>query len=329
LIMRFPMVYKAAAGIPGRTQPEHTLMNTLSTYRPHGGTEPRDIFAAALGVFSIGLGAGALYAPREIAKLIGVKYRPEIFYAAAAREILIGVGILGQRRKAPWLWTAAASALMDLGLLGAASKEGGADKERIQAAAGAVAGAFIASVACALQHSRDSRPIRVQKVIAIDRPAEDLYEFWRRFENLPRFMRHLESVRETGQNRSHWRAKGPAGTTVEWEAEIVDERPGELISWRSLAGSDIENAGSVRFERAPGGRGTFVRVTMEYQPPGGFFGASIAKLLGEEPEIQVQRDLYRFKQVMETGQVVTTEGQPAGRASSTSPTFDTDNARKV
>ncbi|HSH39198.1 MAG TPA: SRPBCC family protein, partial [Chthoniobacterales bacterium] len=153
------------------------------------------------------------------------------------------------------------------------------------------------------------------------------YAFWRQFENLPRFMRHLESVRQTGQNRSHWRAKGPTGTSVEWEAEIVDERPGELIAWRSLPGADIENSGSVRFERAPGGRGTFVRVKMEYHPPSGFFGASIARLLGEEPEIQVQRDLYRFKQVMETGQVTTTEGQSAGRPSSTSSIYDTDNTR--
>jgi uncharacterized membrane protein len=108
----------------------------------------------------------------------------------------------------------------------------------------------------------------------------------------------------------------------------VDDRPSELISWRSLPGADVENSGSVRFEQAPGNRGTFVRVKMEYQPPGGFFGATIAKMLGEEPEVQVQRDLYRFKQVMETGQVTTTEGQSAGRPSSTSPMYDTDNTRK-
>jgi uncharacterized membrane protein len=164
-------------------------------------------------------------------------------------------------------------------------------------------------------------------VIAIDRPPNELYDFWRKLENLPRFMRHLESVRQTGQNRSHWRAKAPAGTSVEWEAEIVDDRPAELISWRSLPGADIDNSGSVRFERAPGGRGTFVRVKMQYDPPGGFFGASIAKLLGEEPAVQVQRDLFRFKQVMETGQVVTTEGQPAARPSSTS-LYDTDNVKR-
>ena len=115
---------------------------------------------------------------------------------------------------------------------------------------------------------------------------------------------------------------------MQWNAEVVDERPNALISWRSLPGADIENSGSVRFEKAPGDRGTFVRVQIQYDPPGGWFGASIAKLLGEEPAIQVQRDLYRFKQIMETGEVTTTEGQPAGRSSSTSPVYDTDNARR-
>jgi uncharacterized membrane protein len=291
-------------------------------------TRGRDIFAGGLGIFSLGLGAAAMFAPRQLANLIGVRYRPDIFYAGAAREIVIGIGLLAQRRKAPWLWSAAAGGVMDLSLLGAATTERGADTQRIQVAAGVVSGALVASVACALLHSRDTRPVRVEKVVAIDRSPDELYRFWRQLENLPRFMRHLESVRQVGQNRSHWRAKGPAGTSVEWEAEIVDERPGELISWRSLPGADIENAGSVRFERAPGGRGTFVRVKMEYHPPGGFFGASVAKLLGEEPEIQVQRDLYRFKQVIETGQVTTTEGQSAARPSSTSPTYDTDNTQK-
>ncbi len=141
-------------------------------------------------------------------------------------------------------------------------------------------------------------------------------------------MRHLHSVRAIGERRSHWIAKGPAGSTVELDAEITEERPNESISWQSLPGADVDNAGSVRFERAPGNRGTFVRVKMQYNPPGGLFGATIAKLFGEDPETQVQRDLYRFKQVIETGQVTTTEGQPAGRSSSASSLYDTDNVRK-
>ena len=288
----------------------------------------REIFAKGLGIFSIGLGLAEIFASRELARLIGVKNRPAVFAALGAREILSGIGILAQRRPAGWLWSRVAGDIMDLSLLGVAFTDRGNDQQRIEAAAGAVGGVMIGDIVSALQNSRDTREIRVEKVVAIDRAPNELYDYWRQFENLPRFMRHLESVRQTGQNRSHWRAKGPAGTSVEWEAEIVDDRPGELISWRSLPGADIDNSGSVRFERAPGGRGTFVRVRMQYDPPGGFFGASIAKLLGEEPEIQVQRDLYRFKQVMETGQVVSTDGQPAGRPSSTSPMYDTDNAQR-
>ena len=281
-----------------------------------------------LGLFSIGLGLAEIFMPRDLARLIGVKNRPAVFMALGAREILSGIGILAQRRPAGWLWSRVAGDAMDLSLLGVAFTERGNDQQRIEAAAGAVAGVMVADVYAAVQHSRQSGPIRVDKVVAIERSPEELYSFWRQFENLPRFMRHLEAVRAVGQTRSHWVAKGPAGTNVEWDAEVVDDRPGELISWRSLPGADVENSGSVRFERAPGGRGTFVRVKMQYHPPGGIFGASLAKLLGEEPEIQVQRDLYRFKQLMETGQVVTTEGQPAGRSSSTS-VYDTDNARSV
>jgi uncharacterized membrane protein len=233
-----------------------------------------------------------------------------------------------RRRPTGWLWSRVAGDVMDLSLLGVAFTERGNDQERIEAAAAAVSGVMIADLVCAVQHSRETGPLRVEKVVAIDRPAEELYGFWRQFENLPRFMRHLRSVRAVGQTRSHWVAKGPGGTDVEWDAEVIDDRPGELIAWRSLPGADVDNSGCVRFERAPGNRGTFVRVQMEYNPPGGFFGASVATLLGEDPATQVQRDLYRFNQVMETGQVTTTEGQPAGRPSSTSSLYDTDNTRK-
>jgi uncharacterized membrane protein len=112
--------------------------------------------------------------------------------------------------------------------------------------------------------------------------------------------------------RSHWVAKGPAGTSVEWDAEITEDRPGERIAWRSVEGADVENSGAVSFEAAPGGRGTIVRVELEYNPPGGFLGAGLARLFGEEPGQQVDADLRRFKQVMETGEVVVSEGTVPG-----------------
>jgi uncharacterized membrane protein len=164
--------------------------------------------------------------------------------------------------------------------------------------------------------------MHVKRAMAINRSPEELYRYWRDFENLPRFMKHLEAVRVTGDGRSHWVAKAPADKTVEWDAVIVEDKPNESISWRSLEGADVDNKGTVWFETATGGRGTVVTVELEYDPPAGALGATVAKLLGEDPDWQVRDDLRRFKQVMETGEVITTEGQPAGRESSTSQKYD-------
>lgn len=158
--------------------------------------------------------------------------------------------------------------------------------------------------------------IKVEKSITIDKPANELYKFWRNFENLPHFMTHLESVKEMGERRSHWVAKAPLGTSVEWDAEIINEKENEMIAWRSLEGADVDNAGSVRFQPAAGGRGTEVKVSMEYNPPGGVVGAAVAKLFGEEPNQQVADDLRRFKQLMEAGAIPSTEGQSSGRSAS-------------
>ena len=162
-----------------------------------------------------------------------------------------------------------------------------------------------------------SNSVRVDEAMTINAPVEDIYNFWRNFENLPQFMYHLESVTKTDEMRSHWKAKAPLGMTVEWDAEIISEIPNELISWRSIEGADVANAGSVRFLPSTGGRGTVVKVELRYEPPAGKLGAAIAWLSGEEPSVQIKDDLRRFKQLMETGEIPTIEGQPAGRSSST------------
>lgn len=154
--------------------------------------------------------------------------------------------------------------------------------------------------------------IKVEKSFTIQRDAQELYAFWRNFENLPRFMRHLESVTVLDEKRSHWVAKGPLGKNVEWDAEIINEIPGEMIAWRSLEGADIPNTGSIWFKPQPAGRGTAVKVNLEYQPPAGVLGAIVAKMFGEEPNQQVRDDLRRFKALMETGEIPTVEGQPQG-----------------
>jgi uncharacterized membrane protein len=147
---------------------------------------------------------------------------------------------------------------------------------------------------------RHGEGIKIEHAVTIDRSPEELYRFWRNIENLPTFMKHLESVRVLNDGRSHWVVKAPAGKTVEWDAEIHNEIENELIAWRSLGGADINNAGSVHFRRLPNG-GTEVRLVMSYEPPFGRFGLEIAKLVGEDPAQQLRDDLWRFKQMMETG----------------------------
>ena len=148
-----------------------------------------------------------------------------------------------------------------------------------------------------------SKAIKVERSVTIAMPAAELYRFWRNFENLPRIMDHLESVTVLDDRRSHWKAKAPAGQSVEWDAEIIHEEPNRLIGWRSVHEATVPNAGSVHFDESTGGRGTTVRVVLEYQPPGGRVGQLVAKLFGEEPEMQVREDLRRFKAMMETGEV--------------------------
>ncbi len=155
--------------------------------------------------------------------------------------------------------------------------------------------------------------IKIRRSVTIDKSPEELYRFWHNFGNLPRFMKHVESVRVIDERHSHWAVKAPAGRTVEWDAEIITDRPGEIIGWRTTGGA-VDHAGSVRFERAPGDRGTYVRVQLQYNPPAGKLGSVIAKLFGEEPDQQIKEDLARFKELMEVGEIPTTDGQPSGRA---------------
>jgi uncharacterized membrane protein len=163
---------------------------------------------------------------------------------------------------------------------------------------------------------RGGAGIKVETSVRIERAPAELYRFWRNFENLPRFMSHVEEVRASDPQRSHWVVRGPAGTSVEWDAEVYNEKENELIAWRTLEHADVDNAGSVHFEPTPDGRATIVRVVLKYDPPAGKVGAGVAALFGENPEQQIIEDLRRFKQVMESGAASTTEGQPSGRGAS-------------
>jgi uncharacterized membrane protein len=270
--------------------------------------------AQGLGWFSIGLGLAEFLTPRAVGRIAGVRGNTGFIRLMGLREIAHGVAIFMQgRRPATAVWSRVAGDALDLAALGAAFASPGSNKGRVAFATANVLAVTALDVICAQQLSSDESTTAgganyVKKSLIINRAPEELYQFWHNFENLPRFMQHLESVRVTGEGRSHWVAKAPAGTSVEWDAEITEDRPNELIAWRSLEGADVENSGSVSFEKAPGNRGTIVRVEIAYNPPGGAIGAVIAKLMGEDPGQKAQEDLRCFKQVMETGEVIISEG---------------------
>lgn len=167
-----------------------------------------------------------------------------------------------------------------------------------------------------LEIKRAEQGVYAKRSVTINLPREQLYRIWRNFENLPRFMNHLQRVdvdEATGGTRSLWVSKAPLGQEVQWEAEMTEERENEYIAWRSLPGSIVRSMGSVLFEDAPGGRGTIVTIEMQYNPPAGSMGAAFSKLFGEEPGQQLRDDLRHFKQMMETGEVPSVEGQSSGR----------------
>jgi uncharacterized membrane protein len=162
--------------------------------------------------------------------------------------------------------------------------------------------------------------MEARSAITIRASADDLYQRWRDFERLPTFMYHLEAVTVAAGGRSHWVAKAPADSKVEWDAEMTEDVPGQRIAWRSVEGSSVENAGTFELRPAPGGRGTEVHVSLTYSPPGGALGALIARVFGEEPAQQISDDLRRFKQLIETGEIARSDGAPWGAVS--------NNARK-
>jgi len=157
--------------------------------------------------------------------------------------------------------------------------------------------------------------VYIAKSVTINRPVEEVYRFWRDFENLPRFMRHLKSVRRTEGDTWEWTAAAPIKREVQWTARLVDEQPNKHLAWESLEGSDVEHRGWVDFVSAPGNRGTEVHVRLDFEPPAGAVGRAFAMIFGEDPEQQIREDLRRFKALLEAGEIPTTEGQPHGRRS--------------
>ncbi len=268
-------------------------------YRPINPREGDKALANFLGLFSLGLGITQLVAPDVVTRLIGLHPTDRTRSTMRAFGVLLGVtalDVLGPRmivnRTQP-------RPDGERGDNGHGPGAGGRAPTMYGQRYGAGRNRFSPE-----RIPKDSGGRRVTNIITINRSIEEVYAFWRNFENLPRFMRHLVSVNETGSGRSHWTAMAPAGMTVEWDAEITEDRPNELISWRSLPGASVRNAGTVTFTKAPGNRGTEVRVDLEYRPPAGKLGAMVAMLFREEPGQQIHDDLRNFKQVLEIGEIV-------------------------
>lgn len=278
------------------------------------------------GMVILGLGLAQLLAPRRVARSTGVHAHPGLVRTSGALAIASAASIL-VRGKAPSLGLARlASVALELTLLGRSATHPASYGQRSRLAltgAGIATAAMLDMSAAVQQGARQgmgertttSGALAVEKCITINKSPDECYRFWRNFDRFPEFMQHLEAVEKITDTRSHWKAKAPIGSNVEWDAEITVDQPGEVLAWHSVEGADVDNGGTVRFERAPGGRGTIVRVEMQYKPPGGKAGALVAKLFGENPSQQMDGDLRRFKQIIETGEITTTEGQPAGERS--------------
>ena len=277
-----------------------------------------ETLANFLGMFSVGLGLAEVAMPGVIARLCGIDPHDEqnrtLLRLMGAREISHGLAILSNQQPEKAVWSRVAGDALDLAFLGKALSNPDNNRGATLFATANVLAVAALDVLCAQQLSRqpktianegaDKGIIRTTRSITVGKTIAEVYNFWKNFENFPQFMRHLESVTVTGEGRSHWVAKAPAGKTVEWDAETIEDVENERISWRSTEGADIYNAGTVEFKPAPGGRGTEVRVELEYDPPFGKLGSKVAMLFREEPGQQIHDDLRHFKQVMEVGEIV-------------------------
>lgn len=275
--------------------------------------------AQSLGWLSIGLGLTALLAPRATGELTGLRKRTASLRLVGLRELVSGIGLLNASSKAPWLWARVAGDVMDLALIASALTPRGAQRARVLTTAGVVAAIAAADVYAGTRESSASGRLDAQQyvesTVIVNKSPQECYQFWRDLSNLPKFSALVESVAPIDERRSHWTIKGPMRSVTEWDSEITVDKPGERIAWRSVDGAPVEQAGVVRFDEATGGRGTLVRISMHYGAPAGGAVRSIAKLFGLDPGSELRQDLRRFKQLIETGEIATTRGQPSGRRS--------------
>jgi uncharacterized membrane protein len=261
------------------------------------GDRTNTVLGTGLGLFSIGLGLAELVRPHKVAKLIGVDdcgVVPPALRLFGAREIITGLGLVGKPQGKLGPWARVAGDLIDLAFLAWALGSKSLARTRTLGAMVAVAGVAALDAYAGVRRSRATLGEPVRHGLTINRRPEELYGIWKRLEQLPQFMTWVEAVEDLGNGRSHWRVKTPVGKTIEWDAEIVEDVPGHRIAWRSLPGAAVPNCGQITFIAAPGNRGTEVLLEMQVAAP---LGKTLA---GAE----AKGDLRRFKQVMETGEIV-------------------------
>jgi len=269
-----------------------------------------------MGWFSLGLGTMQLLAPNGVNRVCGLPpggARRTTQRMIGARELLAAGGLLTGSNRPAWMKARVAGDITDIALL-MKSLGSSTRRSRTSLALAALVGVTAIDVIGARRRdtANERKNMQTRAAITINKPVEEVYSFWRDFANLPTFMQHLESVETRDDRHSHWKAKAPAGRSVEWDAVVTEDVPSSKIAWKSEGNTTVPNSGIVEFTTAPAGQGTEVIVSIELEMPAGGAGKVTAKLFGEDPTQQVRDDLRHFKQVLETGEIVYSEGNPAG-----------------
>ncbi|MDP9363870.1 MAG: SRPBCC family protein [Chloroflexota bacterium] len=279
-------------------------------------------FARVLGWCSIGLGLVELVAPKRFGNYVGLGHRPGLLRLYGLREIGHGAAILTRRDPALGVWSRVGGGTLDLAALGAEFVDGNPKKVRVAVAAGVAAAIGAVDVVTAQRLSAAGRQgngasgsgdKEAKRVITIGKSAEELDRLWREPDTLPRLLEGAAEVTVVDAKRTRWKVNGPLGRTLQWETEVVEDRPGELLSWASASGADVTNEGSVSFRPGPPDWGTEVTLDLRFSPPAGPLGAAASLLPAAVPKLAVAKALRRFKHLAETGEIAKTEPQPAAR----------------
>jgi uncharacterized membrane protein len=314
---------RKSAKVAGRTDTPPAIKSAPAHYSETQRIE-KDPVTQFLGWFSIALGAAEILAPGGVARAIGVDEDDHraLLRVYGIREVAAGIAIVSRPKPTYWMWNRVIGDAIDLTSLGKAMKNPRNNRAKLTATTAAVVGVTALDILCSTRltrigaeptgHDEGSFTLpdttdgkaRLDAVVTVNKPVEEVYGFWKNPQNFPRFMNAIDSVKPIGERLYRWKIEAPAGLSVEWDAEIVTDVPNEMISWHAIDSADVQNTGTVRFRRAAGDRGTEVQLEAEFKPKGGPLGAKVARILSTIPKTNLANDLRRFKQLIEVGEVV-------------------------